>query len=292
MIRRHLRLNICGTECQDIKAMREHPDLYDKPSIEGGDWFKETSPVDAFPAGRNDWGVGNLLGNVTQWTSTWWGSLKGVPHVLCRRGAVRHHHAAHGGRRTHLRFGRRARAARRVSMCPPLKTCPKCYSPSQTFARRPRRAASTPASFSPLPLVGSFAKRASPFPPHRASLVRRARSLGGSPRISGHVLSFKGSIMHRGSNGCHPPTALWGHRAPPTNSQPHAQRHVVVCVPLGDADKACQKLHLVARGQDRPPEGRAAKAGGKVRRRGAAIAADSARGTLPKEGIRIDSHLG
>ncbi len=64
-------LNACGSECRDWGKKHDAPlsALYD-----ANDGYVATAPVGSFPKGRSRFGPFDVVGNVWEWTSTWYGS--------------------------------------------------------------------------------------------------------------------------------------------------------------------------------------------------------------------------
>ncbi len=66
-------LNACGTEC--VAWGKEHGITF-TPMYPLNDHFPNTSPVGTFPAGASRFGVEDVVGNVWEWVSDWYGPYK------------------------------------------------------------------------------------------------------------------------------------------------------------------------------------------------------------------------
>ncbi len=68
-------LNACGKEC--VAWAKKHPDPEGLPSAmyEEDDGFPNTAPVGRFPRGKSRYGIQDVVGNVWEWVSDWYGEF-------------------------------------------------------------------------------------------------------------------------------------------------------------------------------------------------------------------------
>lgn len=70
-------MNGCGAECRTWRAARN---LRETPAVlyDASDGYSGTAPVGSFPAGRTQWGLDDIAGNVFEWTADSFTSYPGA----------------------------------------------------------------------------------------------------------------------------------------------------------------------------------------------------------------------